>query len=82
MAHMGNIYQSRIGQAGSNGTALPETKAGDEVVVFAVPEHWHGQETPSVTISVNLHAAQLTAAEARRLAKALLDHANQAESAG
>lgn len=79
MSHMGNTYQSRIGRPGVAGAAFPATKAGDEIVVFAVPKHWHGQDVPSVTISVNLHAAQLTAAEARQLAKALLDHAAQAD---
>lgn len=79
MTHMGNAYQSRVGKPGKDGPAFPATEAGDEIVVFAVPKHWQGQEVPSVTLVLNLNAAQLTASEARKLAKLLLEHAAQAD---
>lgn len=57
------------------------TEQGDDLMVFASPAHWNGAVAPSVTLSVNLHAAALTAAEARQLARVLLHHANKLDEA-
>lgn len=79
MSHMGNPYQTRIGTIGRDGPAFRQTKSGDEIFCYAAPAHWPKETHTGVVLVVNLHVANLTPAEARSLANALLKHAADAE---